>query len=69
MANLNPVWIYTKSRDLFGGFSVACTVIKEKPDMNVEFYGEKVTAAQILIGKVVVQKGDTKWPPGAKKTS
>jgi lipid-binding SYLF domain-containing protein len=67
MADVKPVWTYTKSRGLFGGLSVDGTVIKEKPDVNADFYGEKVTAAQILTGKVEAQKEATKWPIGAKQ--
>lgn len=62
-----PVWTYTKSRGLYGGLTVDGTVIKERPDANADFYGSRVTTAQILKGEVAAQDGVSKWPAGAKK--
>lgn len=67
MKEVKPVWTYTKSRGLYGGLTVDGTVIKEKSDVNADFYGSKVTAAQILNGEVEAQAGASKWPAGAKQ--
>lgn len=67
MAAEKPVWVYTKSRGLYGGLTVDGTVIKEKSDMNADFYGAKVSGEQILRGEVSQQAGDAKWPAGASK--
>lgn len=67
MADVKPVWTYTKSRGLYGGLTVDGTSIKEKPEANAEFYGANVTAAQILAGEVEAQDGTSKWPAGAKQ--
>jgi SH3 domain-containing YSC84-like protein 1 len=53
--DVKPVWTYTKSRGLYGGLTVDGTIIKERPGINAESYGSKITAAQIL-------KGEAKWP-------
>jgi lipid-binding SYLF domain-containing protein len=67
MKEIKPVWTYTKSRGLYGGVTVDGTSIKEKADANAEFYGSKVTAAQILKGGIQAQDGSSKWPAGAKQ--
>lgn len=67
MKEVKPVWTYTKSRGLYGGVTVDGTAIKERVDANAEFYGSKVTAAQILKGEVQAQGGSSKWPAGAKQ--
>jgi len=66
MKERKPVWVYTKSRGLYGGLTVDGTSIKERVDANAEFYGEKITAAQILKGEVQAGEGVSKWPAGAK---
>ncbi|KAH7381927.1 hypothetical protein BKA64DRAFT_607512 [Cadophora sp. MPI-SDFR-AT-0126] len=65
--DLKPVWTYTKSKGLYGGLSVDGTVIKERKDANAEFYGKKVTAAQILNGAVDTRTGADVWPAGASR--
>jgi lipid-binding SYLF domain-containing protein len=65
MRNDKPVWVYTKSRGLYGGLTVDGTVIKERPDANADFYGSKITSEQILKGEVAPQDGVTKWPVAA----
>jgi lipid-binding SYLF domain-containing protein len=65
MSNVKPVWVYTKSRGLYGGLTVDGTVIKERPETNADFYGAKITGEQILKGEVVPQDGATKWPVAA----
>lgn len=65
--DIKPVWTYTKSRGLYGGLTLDGTVIKERPDANADFYGAKLTSAQILNGEIPTQDGASKWPAGAKK--
>lgn len=65
MKEVKPVWTYTKSRGLYGGLTVDGTVIKERSDLNAEFYGSAVTAIQILDGNVQTQGEIGKWPAGA----
>jgi lipid-binding SYLF domain-containing protein len=65
MRNDKPVWVYTKSRGLYGGLTVDGTVIKERPETNADFYGSKITSEQILKGEVAPQDGVTKWPVAA----
>lgn len=64
---VKPIWIYTKSRGLYGGLTVDGTVIKEKPEANADFYGSKLSIAQILRGEVTAQNGVRQWPAGAQK--
>ena len=52
---VKPVWTYVKSRGLYGALTVDGTVIKERPGINADTYGSKITAAQIL-------KGEAEWP-------
>ena len=52
---VKPVWTYIKSRGLYGAVALDGTVIKERQGINMQSYGPKVTAAQIL-------KGETEWP-------
>ncbi|KAJ4256896.1 hypothetical protein NW762_008992 [Fusarium torreyae] len=52
IGDVKPVWTYTKSRGVYGGLTVDGTVIKEKRDVNAEFYGSEVSSAQILEGQV-----------------
>ncbi|KAE9371936.1 DUF500-domain-containing protein [Stipitochalara longipes BDJ] len=66
MKERKPVWVYTKSKGLYGGLTVDGTSIKERSDVNAEFYGEKVTAERILKGEVKEREGAAKWPAGAK---
>ncbi|KAH7333187.1 hypothetical protein BKA65DRAFT_538896 [Rhexocercosporidium sp. MPI-PUGE-AT-0058] len=65
--DLKPVWTYTKSRGLYGGLTVDGTVIKERADANAEFYGKKISAAQILRGQVEAGVAANVWPAGAKR--
>ncbi|KAM0240255.1 hypothetical protein ACHAPO_002151 [Fusarium lateritium] len=52
VGEVKPVWTYTKSRGVYGGLTVDGTVIKEKKDVNAEFYGCEVSSAQILDGQM-----------------
>lgn len=65
--DVKPVWTYTKSRGLYGGLTVDGTTIKEKPQVNADFYGRTVSTAQILKGQVEPQTGAAQWPAGAKQ--
>ncbi|KAG0649484.1 SH3 domain-containing YSC84 1 [Hyphodiscus hymeniophilus] len=67
MKDVKPVWVYTKSRGFYGGVTVDGTVISQRPEMNAEFYGAKLSSGQILKGNVTAQNGATKWPAGATK--
>jgi lipid-binding SYLF domain-containing protein len=51
VGEVKPVWTYTKSRGIYGGLTVDGTVIKEKRDVNTEFYGGEISSAQILDGQ------------------
>lgn len=51
VSGVKPVWTYTKSRGIYGGLTVDGTVIKEKRDVNAEFYGGEISSAQILDGQ------------------
>lgn len=52
VGEVKPVWTYTKSRGVYGGLTVDGTVIKEKKDVNAEFYGREVSSDQILDGQI-----------------
>jgi len=65
--DLKPVWTYTKSKGLYGGLSVDGTVIKERKEANADYYGKKVTAAQILRGDVEARSGANVWPAGTSQ--
>ncbi|WXC66033.1 hypothetical protein SNK03_011818 [Fusarium graminearum] len=52
VGEVKPVWTYTKSRGVYGGLTVDGTVIKEKRDVNAEFYGREVSSDQILDGQI-----------------
>jgi lipid-binding SYLF domain-containing protein len=54
------VYSYSRSKGLFAGVSVTGTVIVTRNRANEEYYGRKVTPAEILSGRV-------KPPPGADK--
>ncbi|KAI9709787.1 MAG: hypothetical protein M1820_003190 [Bogoriella megaspora] len=47
-----PVFTYLKSRGFYAGVQVDGTVIIERTDENANFYGEKISCADILAGKV-----------------
>ncbi|OAA68018.1 Ysc84 actin-binding domain protein [Niveomyces insectorum RCEF 264] len=67
LKDVKPVWTYTRSRGLYGGLTLDGTVINEKPDTNAEFYGCKITSAQILHGEIPAQGGASKWPADAQQ--
>ncbi|EFR00667.1 LAS seventeen-binding protein 3 [Nannizzia gypsea CBS 118893] len=46
-----PIWSYLKSRGLYAGVQVDGTIVIERSDENERFYGEKISAADILSGK------------------
>ncbi|TVY41946.1 SH3 domain-containing protein [Lachnellula occidentalis] len=47
-----PVFTYLKSRGFYAGVQVDGTVIIERTDENERFYGERISVANILAGKV-----------------
>lgn len=47
-----PVFNYLKSRGFYAGVQIDGTVIIERGDENERFYGEKLSVADILAGKV-----------------
>ena len=51
------VYTYSRSQGLFAGVSLEGTVLISRDDTNQEYYGRKVTPAEILAGKVKVPKG------------
>ena len=51
------VYTYSRSQGLFAGVSLEGTVLMSRDDTNKEYYGRKVTPAEILAGKVKVPKG------------
>jgi lipid-binding SYLF domain-containing protein len=54
------IYTYSRSQGLFAGVSLEGTVIGTRNDANAEYYGRRVTPAEILSGKVPP-------PPGAKR--
>jgi SH3 domain-containing YSC84-like protein 1 len=54
------VYAYSRSQGLFAGISLEGTVIGTRNDANAAYYGRRVTAREILSGKVAP-------PPGAKR--
>ncbi|KAL5348971.1 hypothetical protein ACLOAV_006396 [Pseudogymnoascus australis] len=55
-----PVFTYLKSRGFYAGVQLDGTVIIERTDENERFYGERVSAADILAGKVRFVPRETK---------
>lgn len=47
-----PVFSYMKSRGFYAGVQIDGTVIIERMDENERFYGQKLSVAEILAGKV-----------------
>src|SRR5215469_16622267 len=54
------IYSYSRSKGLFAGFSVNGTMIVTRNGANEEYYGRKVTPAEIFSGRV-------KAPPSAEK--
>jgi lipid-binding SYLF domain-containing protein len=46
-----PTFTYMKSRGFYAGVQIDGTVVIERTDENERFYGEKLSAAEILAGK------------------
>jgi len=55
-----PVFNYLKSRGFYAGVQIDGTVIIERGDENERFYGEKLSVADILAGKVRYVPYETK---------
>lgn len=47
-----PIFTYLKSRGFYAGVQIDGTVLIERNDENERFYGEKLSVADILAGKV-----------------
>lgn len=47
-----PVWSYVKGRGLYAGVALAGNVVIERSDENERFYGYRVSASDILAGRV-----------------
>ncbi|OMJ26539.1 SH3 domain-containing protein [Smittium culicis] len=52
LINVAPVFSYSKSKGLFAGVSLEGSVILERKDANEKFYGRRVTASDLLTGKI-----------------
>ncbi|MBW0493635.1 hypothetical protein O181_033350, partial [Austropuccinia psidii MF-1] len=50
---VNPVFLYSKSKGIYGGLQLDNTVITERNDENARFYGRKIKAEQLLRGGAV----------------
>ncbi|KAI9652134.1 MAG: hypothetical protein M1829_001839 [Trizodia sp. TS-e1964] len=50
--NQAPIFTYLKSRGFYAGVQIDGTVIIERSDENERFYGERISVANILAGKV-----------------
>lgn len=48
----SPIWSYVKSRGLYAGVALEGNLVIERTDENERFYGERVSAADILNGKL-----------------
>lgn len=53
-----PAWAYTKSKGFYAGIQLDGTVVIERNDENARFYGRKISAKELIEGKVG-------RPPGA----
>jgi lipid-binding SYLF domain-containing protein len=51
------VYTYSRSQGLFAGVSLQGTIIATRDDANAAFYGKRVSASDILDGRVKVPKG------------
>lgn len=52
IANLAPIYSYSKSKGLFAGISLEGSIIITRGDANQKFYSRKVSAKEILTGAV-----------------
>lgn len=60
------VYMYTRSKGLYGGLTVDGTIVRVKKEANEEFYGEKgITADRIIKGDVKDGNDPGVWPRGA----
>jgi len=58
LKNVAAIFSYSKTKGLFAGVSLEGSVMIERRDANSKFYNQKVTAKQLLTGRVPA-------PPGA----
>ncbi|KAJ3106533.1 hypothetical protein HDU97_006126 [Phlyctochytrium planicorne] len=59
VANLAPIYSYSKTKGLFAGLSLEGLVIIQRKETNASFYGQKVTPRELLSGQI-------EPPPGAE---
>ncbi|KAI8841701.1 hypothetical protein BC829DRAFT_364370 [Chytridium lagenaria] len=59
VANLAPIYAYSKTKGLFAGLSLEGLVIITRKETNATFYGQKVTPKELLSGVI-------EPPPGAE---
>lgn len=52
VGNLAAVYSYSKTKGLFAGVSIEGSAIIERKDANETFYGKKVSAKELLSGKI-----------------
>lgn len=48
----SPCFTYSKSRGLYAGVSLEGTALVERKNTNANFYGQRVPATDILLGKI-----------------
>lgn len=52
MKNVAAIYSYSKTRGLFAGVSLEGSVVVTRGDANEKFYGQRVTADQLLSGQI-----------------
>lgn len=56
VSNQSAIYAYSINQGLFAGISLEGTVISARDDANARFYGQRVTPAAILTGKVAAPR-------------
>lgn len=51
------IYVFSRSRGLYGGLALDGSVVNERTEWNEAFYGDGVAARQILRGELAVQPG------------
>ena len=51
------IYVFSRSRGLYGGLALDGSVVNERTEWNEAFYGQGVSARQILRGELAVQPG------------
>lgn len=63
--NNNVCWSCINSRGWFLGFHPNGSIFTERKEANAAFYGQFVSAEDIVVGKVPEESPDRMWPVGA----